>query len=133
MRQAQDLEQDLAPQPTPLFLYVASQAPHAHHTGAPRKAYGAVDATENGLDYGAGRREVAALVVCLDDLVGHLRQTLVEQDMWDDTLFIFDSDQSPDRGSCGPYLMTLTTHNYIVDGNTNAVLQPGECLGAMGD
>ena len=62
------------PQPRqPLFLYVPAQTPHAHHYGTPERHYDAVDADAKaaGREEGSAvRREIAALVRAMDELVG---------------------------------------------------------------
>ena len=77
---------------TPLFLYVASQAPHVGYTGAPDWAYAQVDAMPSAGAFSEGRREVAALVVCLERLVRTTVTSIEEGGLTDDTVLIFVSD-----------------------------------------
>ena len=77
---------------TPLFLYVASQAPHAGYTGAPAWAYAQVDAMPSASAFSEDRREVAALVVCLERLVRTTVTSIEEGGLTDDTVLIFVSD-----------------------------------------
>ena len=76
----------------PLFLYVASQAPHAGYTGAPEWAYNQVDAMPSAAEFSEGRREVAALVSCLERLVKTTITAIQEGGLEDDTVVIFVSD-----------------------------------------
>lgn len=93
----------------PMFLYVASQAPHTHFVGAPPEAYAradnamgseaggaAIGGGEGGALFASGRRDVAALVVCLDDLVGGVLDALRAASLWEHTLLVFASDNGPE-------------------------------------
>jgi len=86
-----------------LFLYLASQAPHAApYRGAPQRH---VQRAESYRGEDPKRKEVAALVSCLDELVGTLEDELKSQPdvdgstMWDRTVLVFSSDNGPGRGS----------------------------------
>jgi len=93
----------------PLFLYVASQAPHLHFTGAPQDMYAAVDrafaAAAGNAGVAAGlpwaRREVGALVSCLDSLMGSIEDALVTEGLWGDALLLFASDNGPEGAPPG--------------------------------
>ncbi|KAH8043831.1 sulfuric ester hydrolase [Aureococcus anophagefferens] len=64
-----------APRDKPLFLYYASQAPHAHFVGAPPRHVAAAAAM--GFAAGDPRADVAALVAALDEQDAATPRTLV--------------------------------------------------------
>ena len=72
---------------TPLFLYVASLAPHAPYR-APKEG---VDAYKD-LPGDEHRRTYAAMITELDTQVGRIVDALKQKDMLDNTLIIFTSD-----------------------------------------
>ena len=47
--------------------------------------------------------------------------------------YLVDLEQSPERGSAGPFLPALLTHNTIVNMQTNEILMPAEHLAAQGE
>jgi arylsulfatase A-like enzyme len=71
----------------PLFLYVASLAPHAPYQ-APQQA---IDAYENKIA-DEKRRTYAAMITGLDELVGRVVAALRKSNMLDNTLIVFSSD-----------------------------------------
>ena len=71
----------------PLFLYVASLAPHAPYQ-APK---GAIDAYKNTIK-DEKRRTYAAMITELDTQVGRIVAALKQKKMLDNTLIIFSSD-----------------------------------------
>ena len=71
----------------PLFLYVASLAPHAPYQ-APKEA---VDAYKDTIG-GEKRRTYAAMITELDTQVGRIVAALKQKNMLDNTLIIFSSD-----------------------------------------
>jgi arylsulfatase A-like enzyme len=71
----------------PLFLYVASLAPHAPYQ-APREA---IDANKD-LAGDEHRHTYAAMITELDTQVGRIVDALKQKDMFDNTLIIFSSD-----------------------------------------
>jgi len=69
----------------PLFLYIAYQAPHAPY--------------QVPLEYAArypGTDVHAGMISCLDDGIGNVTAALQEAGMWDNTVFIFSTDNGAD-------------------------------------
>eukprot|EP00656_Telonema_subtile_P006354 TRINITY_DN12924_c0_g1_i2.p1 TRINITY_DN12924_c0_g1~~TRINITY_DN12924_c0_g1_i2.p1 ORF type:complete len:468 (-),score=97.34 TRINITY_DN12924_c0_g1_i2:80-1483(-) len=86
----------------PMFLYIASQAPHGMWRGTPKRHVQKAEKAYAGAN--PLRREIAALISCLDELVGATVDALsAEMDadgsMWDRTLLVFSSDNGPAQGS----------------------------------
>jgi arylsulfatase B len=82
----------------PLFLYVASLAPHAPYQ-APNDD---VDAYKD-LAGDEHRKTYAAMITALDTQVGRIMAALKQKDMLDDTLIIFSSDNG---GATNPLFAT---------------------------
>lgn len=117
---------------SPLFLFIASQAPHLHFTGAPEVNYLQVDnsiTTHDGHildeDDWNSRREVAALVRSLDTIVGQVEDTLIENAMWDNTLFIFTSDNGPEGGGGRGGKIAASASAYPFRGRKRTVWEGG--------
>ena len=72
----------------PLFLYVASLAPHAPYQ-APQEYLDRYKSIKD-----VHRRTYAAMITALDDQVGRIVGALRKKDMLDNTLIIFTSDNS---------------------------------------
>ena len=72
--------------PTPLYLYFASQAPHAPFQ-APKeylKRYPDIQDKQ--------RREYGGMISCLDDQVGRIVAALEKKGMRENTIILFASD-----------------------------------------
>ncbi|MFN9938034.1 MAG: sulfatase-like hydrolase/transferase, partial [bacterium] len=70
----------------PWFLYLAFNAPHTplQSTEALKARLGHIQDT--------ARRDLAALIVGLDDAIGEVIQTLREEKLYDNTFIVFMSD-----------------------------------------
>jgi arylsulfatase A-like enzyme len=71
----------------PLFLYVASLAPHAPYQAPPKYADAYKDTITDPV-----RRTYAGMITALDDQVGRIVTALEEKRMLDNTIIIFSSD-----------------------------------------
>ncbi len=83
---------DRAPK-KPLFLYLAFTAPHAPYQ-APKEyldKYGSIE--------DPARRAYAAMITAMDDQIGRVIETLQKQEMLDNTLIIFHSDNGGPRSA----------------------------------
>jgi len=83
---------------TPLFLYLPLQAVHVANAPvpshpeywldqAPREYIEPYDYVQN-----AARRNLSAMVSAMDEAVGNVTDALKESGLWEDTLFIFSTD-----------------------------------------
>ncbi|XP_077868583.1 arylsulfatase B-like [Saccoglossus kowalevskii] len=84
---------------SPLFLYVPYMAPH-FPLQAPQGFEEAVQLDDT------DRRTFAGMMAAMDQGVGNITQALKDKGMWDDTLFVFLSDNGGDKmfaGSNYPY------------------------------
>lgn len=86
-----------APRDKPLFLYYASQAPHAHFVGAPPRHVAAAAAM--GFAAGDPRADVAALVAALDEQVGNVVDGVRASRGWENTVLWFMGDNGPEPGT----------------------------------
>ena len=86
-----------APRDKPLFLYYASQTPHAHFIGAPPRHVAAAAAM--GFAAGDPRADVAALVAALDEQVGNVVDGVRASRGWENTVLWFMGDNGPEPGT----------------------------------
>ena len=103
----------------PLFLYVASLAPHAPYQ-APKEA---VDAYKDTIG-DEKRRTYAAMITELDAQVGRIVAALKQKNMLDNTLIIFSSDNGGatsalDAPVCEPVPMTASYSFQLLGGFHN--------------
>ena len=92
----------------PFFIYVAYNAPHSplQATDDDLKLYGF---DESKLRYGANKighgnnaeQTYAAMVTCMDRGIGKIIQALIDAGEFDNTIFLFFSDNGADAGSSG--------------------------------
>ncbi|KAH8065556.1 sulfuric ester hydrolase [Aureococcus anophagefferens] len=86
-----------APRDKPLFLYYASQTPHAHFVGAPPRHVAAAAAM--GFAAGDPRADVASLVAALDEQVGNVVDGVRASRGWENTVLWFMGDNGPEPGT----------------------------------
>nr|XP_006821176.1 PREDICTED: arylsulfatase J-like [Saccoglossus kowalevskii] len=94
----------------PLFLYVPFMAPH-FPLQAPKGFENTVEVDD------ADRRTFAGMMAAMDQGVGNITQALKDKGMWDDTIFVFLSDNGGDAGFAGS--------NYPFRGNKATMWEGG--------
>lgn len=92
----------------PLFLYLAHQAVHVGNRPTARHPEYALDqAPQRFIDpyewvEDVGRRNLSGMVAALDESVGNVTAALKRAGMWEDTLFVFSTDNGGPTGASVP-------------------------------
>jgi arylsulfatase A-like enzyme len=82
----------------PMYLYVAMQNVHA-----PIEVPERFESLYDGVITDSKRKTFAGMVSALDEAVENITSTLAEVGMWEDTLFLFNSDNGGPLGSANNY------------------------------